>query len=309
MFSFGQTSQSTAAPQLNLGGGAFGFSTQPGTSIVPAFGIGTGTSTMQPTSLVTTQPSQQLQQHQTPVQELHELMNSWNTYSPQCQFITYFFNLSNPGSVQYFQPQQQQRWTQELWEEAQKNNPDKTIMMPIVAVGFEDLKKRIIEHLNGKNEISAKLKDIGNKIETLQIKHNLETSVNLENQKRKHMELTQRVIKLMKRIQVVRLRGTMTRSGEEQLKGRLEEIKQNLLRPMVRLDHIKTQYSILKIHWDNREPSVAHKYNTVDANQLDNIVKVLGAEHTGIVHGIDTLKKDSKDIDLIIKNFNEVVRS
>lgn len=31
-------------------------------------------------------------------------------------------------------------------------------MMPIVAVGFEDLKKRIIEHLNGKNEISARLK-------------------------------------------------------------------------------------------------------------------------------------------------------
>ena len=78
----------------------------------------------------------------------------------------------------------------------------------------------------------------------------------------------------MKRIQVVRLRGTLIRSGEEQLKGRLEEIKQNLLRPMVKLDHIKTQYSILKLHWDNREPSVAHKYNTVDANQLENIVKV-----------------------------------
>ena|SRR5205823_3580550 len=78
----------------------------------------------------------------------------------------------------------------------------------------------------------------------------------------------------MKRIQVVRLKGTMIRSSEEQLKGRLEEIKQNLLRPMVKLDHIKTQYSILKLHWDNREPSVAHKYNTVDANQLENIVKV-----------------------------------
>ena len=78
----------------------------------------------------------------------------------------------------------------------------------------------------------------------------------------------------MKRIQVVRLRGTLIRSGEEQLKGRLEEIKQNLLRPMVKLDNIKTQYSILKLHWDNREPSVAHKYNTVDTNQLENIVKV-----------------------------------
>jgi hypothetical protein len=33
-------------------------------------------------------------------------------------------------------------------------------MIPIVAVGFEDLKKRIIEHLNGKNEISARLKVI-----------------------------------------------------------------------------------------------------------------------------------------------------
>jgi hypothetical protein len=31
-------------------------------------------------------------------------------------------------------------------------------MIPIVAVGFDDLKKRIIEHLNGKNEISARLK-------------------------------------------------------------------------------------------------------------------------------------------------------
>jgi hypothetical protein len=28
-------------------------------------------------------------------------------------------------------------------------------MIPIVAVGFKDLKKRIIKHLNGKNEISA----------------------------------------------------------------------------------------------------------------------------------------------------------
>lgn len=35
---------------------------------------------------------QQLQQHRTPVQELHELMNSWNTYSPQCQFIVSTFN-------------------------------------------------------------------------------------------------------------------------------------------------------------------------------------------------------------------------
>jgi hypothetical protein len=40
---------------------------------------------------------------------------------------TYFFNLSNPGSAQYFQPEQQRRWTRELWEEAQKNNPDKTM--------------------------------------------------------------------------------------------------------------------------------------------------------------------------------------
>ena len=78
----------------------------------------------------------------------------------------------------------------------------------------------------------------------------------------------------MKRIQVVRLRGTLIRSSEEQLKGRLEEIKQNLLRPMVKLDNIKTQYSILKLHWDNREPSVAHKYNAVNPNQLENIVKV-----------------------------------
>jgi hypothetical protein len=43
--------------------------------------------------------------------------------------------------------------------------------------------------------------------------------------------------------------------------------------------------------------------------RLTLFLQVLGAEHTGIVHDIDTLKKDSKDIDLIIKNLNEIVKS
>ncbi|CAG8847017.1 36862_t:CDS:2, partial [Racocetra persica] len=136
-------------------------------------------------------------------------------------------------------------------------------------------------------------------------KHNLETLVRIEDRKRKHIELTQRVIKLMRRIQVLRLSGTLIRSDEEALKGRLEDIKQQLQRSSRKLETLKTQYNVTKLQWGVREPPVTHKFNAVNDNQLENIIKVLDTEQTGIVHDIETLKKDSKDIDVIIRHLND----
>ncbi|CAG8810076.1 20283_t:CDS:2, partial [Gigaspora rosea] len=186
--------------------------------------------------------------------------------------------------------------SQALWSEAQANNPDRTM---------QDIKKRLAVQEEITAKANVKFKEYGAKLEDMKRKHNLETLVRIEDRKRKHIELTQRVIKLMRRIQVLRLSGTLIRSDEEVLKGRLEDIKQQLQRSSRKLETLKTQYNVTKLHWGVRESPVTHKFNAVNDNQLDNIIKVLDTEQTGIVHDIETLKKDSKDIDVILRHLND----
>ncbi|CAG8721584.1 4515_t:CDS:2, partial [Racocetra fulgida] len=248
---FGVGSQSTAPI-----GGNVGRSMLPVASMAAgSSNVGMSSSLNQVGSTIISQS--QISQQLTPYEELSRLISAW---SPETE-------------VQFYTPPPSM--SQALWNEAQANNPDRT------------------------------MQEYGAKLEDMKRKHNLETLVRIEDRKRKHIELTQRVIKLMRRIQVLRLSGTLIRSDEEALKGRLEDIKQQLQRSSRKLETLKTQYNVTKLQWGVREPPVTHKFNAVNDNQLENIIKVLDTEQTGIVHDIETLKKDSKDIDVIIRHLND----
>ncbi|CAG8556762.1 5677_t:CDS:2 [Cetraspora pellucida] len=268
---FGVGSQSTASIGGNLGRSMLPVaSTAAGNS-----NIGMSSSSNQVGSTITSQS--QTSQQLTPYEELSRLISAWTPESIDCRFQSYFYNMVHPAEVQFY-------------------TPPPSILVPVRVCGFEDIKKRL----------AVQEEEYGAKLEDMKRKHNLETLVRIEDRKRKHIELTQRVIKLMRRIQVLRLSGTLIRSDEEVLKGRLEDIKQQLQRSSRKLETLKTQYNVTKLQWGVREPPVTHKFNAVNDNQLENIIKVLDTEQTGIVHDIETLKKDSKDIDVIIRHLNDV---
>ncbi|CAG8480625.1 9104_t:CDS:2 [Cetraspora pellucida] len=282
-------------PTSNAFGSIFGVGSQPtasiggnlGRSMLPVAStaagnsnIGMSSSSNQVGSTITSQS--QTSQQLTPYEELSRLISAWSPESIDCRFQSYFYNMVHPAEVQFYTPPPSM--SQALWNEAQANNPDRTM---------QDIKKRL----------AVQEEEYGAKLEDMKRKHNLETLVRIEDRKRKHIELTQR---LMRRIQVLRLSGTLIRSDEEALKGRLEDIKQQLQRSSRKLETLKTQYNVTKLQWGVREPPVTHKFNAVNDNQLENIIKVLDTEQTGIVHDIETLKKDSKDIDVIIRHLNDV---
>ncbi|CAG8583259.1 1632_t:CDS:2 [Diversispora eburnea] len=296
---FGSTQSVPNAPVFGLDifrtQRSFGFtSSQPQTQ--------TQIGTISQTGTISQQQSSTPQQ-MTTYEELSRLINAWNTESPECQFQSYFYNMVHPDVVQLYTPPP--NMPQSLWNEAQLNNPDRTILVPARVAGFDDIKKRLEMQEVITAKAIAKFKEYSEQLEEMERKHNLETLVRIEDRKRKHIELTQRVIKLMRQIQVLRLKGTLIRSDEEDLKGRLEEIKQHLERPNLKLAMLKTQYGVTKTQWSSRESLITHKFNAVDGNQLENIIKVLDVEQTGIVHDIETLKKDSKDIDIIIRSFKD----
>ncbi|CAG8704553.1 2651_t:CDS:2 [Gigaspora margarita] len=264
-----------------------------GNVAVGSSNVGMSSSLNQVGSTITSQS--QTTQQLTPYEELSRLISAWSPESIDCRFQSYFYNMVHPAEVQFYT--QPPSMSQALWSEAQANNPDRTM---------QDIKKRLAVQEEITAKANVKFKEYGAKLEDMKRKHNLETLVRIEDRKRKHIELTQRVIKLMRRIQVLRLSGTLIRSDEEALKGRLEDIKQQLQRSSRKLETLKTQYNVTKLQWGVRESPVTHKFNAVNDNQLDNIIKVLDTEQTGIVHDIETLKKDSKDIDVILRHLNDV---
>ncbi|CAG8578583.1 1302_t:CDS:2 [Dentiscutata heterogama] len=293
---FGVGSQSTAPIGGNLGRPILPASTASvftGNVAAGSSNVGMSSSLNQVGSTITSQS--QTTQQLTPYEELSRLISAWSPESIDCRFQSYFYNMVHPAEVQFYT--QPSSMPQALWNEAQANNPDRTM---------QDVKKRLAVQEEITAKANVKFKEYGAKLEDMKRKHNLETLVRIEDRKRKHIELTQRVIKLMRRIQVLRLSGTLIRSDEEALKGRLEDIKQQLQRSSRKLETLKTQYNVTKLQWGVREPPVTHKFNAVNDNQLENIIKVLDTEQTGIVHDIETLKKDSKDIDVILRHLNDV---
>lgn len=127
-------------------------------------------------------------------QALALLKSWWDPKSPHCRFRHYFYNLVEPQQVQLYQKPADH--DQAAWDAAQAANPDPTKMVPALAIGFDDVQKRMDEqhkmseaHLNKLNQIQTLLKEI-------QKKSQLETAVKLNEYKRRHMQTVQRVIKV-----------------------------------------------------------------------------------------------------------------
>jgi nuclear pore complex protein Nup54 len=65
----------------------------------------------------------------------------WDTKNPSCQFKHYFYNLVHPSEVHLYQPEPNE--DRVLYDQAQMNNPDPSCMVPVLAVGFEGITKRV----------------------------------------------------------------------------------------------------------------------------------------------------------------------
>nr|CAG8448991.1 8947_t:CDS:2 [Entrophospora candida] len=207
-----------------------------------------------------------------------------------------------PNTAEYYKPPD--RMSQQLWLEAQKNNPDRKTLVPALVVGFDDIKKRISIQEDIAGKAINKFKELESELATLERIHKHDNLTKIQDRKLKHLELTQRLIKLMNCIQILRNKGNMITANEELLRNRLETIKEHYTRLSNQLDIIKANNSLRKPLWNTNEPTLVHKFNTVDENQMESIIKVLDSEQQGIDHTINVLKKDSRDTEYIITEMN-----
>ncbi|RCI03482.1 hypothetical protein CU098_002631, partial [Rhizopus stolonifer] len=148
---FGAPNTGFGANTGSIGFGSFNTGTNTTQAAKPAFG-GFGTNNAQTGFGAQGQQhtgfGQQGQQQQGNVpsqdhvwRELALVSAKFDTTSPLCHFRHYFYNIVPRNEMHlYVRPPNQD---EQLWNEAVRNNPDSESLVPVLAVGFDDILKRM----------------------------------------------------------------------------------------------------------------------------------------------------------------------
>ncbi|KAI9199467.1 nucleoporin complex subunit 54-domain-containing protein [Polychytrium aggregatum] len=307
------TTAPTAGGFPSAGGGLFGSSgTSFGGAAAPAVAPFGGASLF---GAAQAAPSALIPQQQRPAtieDAIQDMMNAWDPSKPQCQFRHYFYNLVHPSeAARYTRPANHD---EALWNQAQKDNPDPTCMVPVLAVGFGDIQKRIAEQENESNRHRQVLEDALRQLNKIQENHYLDITVRIADYKRKHRELAHRLLKIMSKIQIVTNKGQSIGAEEEALRTRLESINREFKPPSQLRGRVNEQWAQLQMLKESgRLASVAGsampgrpgEFEVVDEESLRKIYEALSETQKGLNILIQVVQADKKNAELMNKGYTD----
>ncbi|KAG0317672.1 hypothetical protein BGZ97_005050 [Linnemannia gamsii] len=237
-------------------------------------------------------------------QRLMDIKNAWDSNHPNCRFKHFFYNFVHPDDVNKYGPPPNVELYD--WNQALQECPDRECMVPALAVGFEDLKKRM-ETQNDMTEMQRiKLEEIEAKMSQIMQFHMLQTANKVREFKRRHIQLAQRVLTLMKRVQILRNRGVPLRADEEVLRVRLENALEQLRNPAHFRGKITELWAQLQILKDSKRLHPAGNYEVSDEAQLEGISKVLQDHQAGLHQMTMVLQQDMQDIETLQRKLEEM---
>ncbi|KAF9953056.1 hypothetical protein BGZ70_000381 [Mortierella alpina] len=237
-------------------------------------------------------------------QNLLYIKNAWDPTHPNCQFKHFFYNFVHPDDVNKYGPPPNVDVYE--WRQALEECPDRECMVPALAVGFEDLKKRM-ECQNDMTDMQRiKLDEIEVKMNEIMQFHLLQTASKVREFKRRHIQLAQRVLTLMKRVQILRNRGVPIRADEEMLRVRLENALEQLRNPAHFRGKITELWAQIQILKDSKRLHPTGSYDVSDEAQLEVIGKVLQDQQAGLQHITAILQQDMQDIETLQRKLEEV---
>jgi nuclear pore complex protein Nup54 len=184
-----------------------------------------------------------------------------------------------------------------LWDAACRSNTDPSKFVPVQACGFNDLKGRIAEQNKLTSQQSQTLQDASKVIQYIKHNHSTQTMAKLDDYKRRQLEISQRLIRVICKLMVLEARGTRLTVGEEQLKRKFELILQDLTSPILYRAKIEDFIALSRI----TVPS--SPLPQLDERSLENIAKALKEQRAGLEVLTTMVQKDTKDVQLMMAEF------
>ncbi|KAI7908043.1 nucleoporin complex subunit 54-domain-containing protein [Cokeromyces recurvatus] len=239
-------------------------------------------------------------------QELALIRARFDPTSPLCQFRHYFYNLVPANEIHlYVRPQNQD---EQLWNEAVRKNPDPANLVPVLAIGFDDILKRMEIQSKQLELHQEKLKEATERLSTVQRQYLLGTLVKLEEHKRRHTYLTQRLLRLLRYSQVLRYKGFPLTADEEQSMNKLSQMISQIDNPEqlnAKLVTLWNQLQAIKAQKSGEQDRKTEIWRTVNEEDTNIIAKVLEDEQKGIKHVTSILKSDTKELEDIETRLKE----
>ena len=153
--------------------------------------------------------------------QLSRLKDMWDPGHADNAFQNYFYNrVPADQAALYTKPISH---NQKRWEDAIRQRPDANCV-PVLAVGFGDLKKRVTLQEQQVVAYRHRMHEIVSKLTELNQHHSINTNTKIEESKRRHARLLQRLINVAGKIQILKYRGYALRPEEEAIRTKIRQL-------------------------------------------------------------------------------------
>ncbi|EDO41929.1 predicted protein [Nematostella vectensis] len=190
-----------------------------------------------------------------------------------------------------------------LWDQAKKDNPDPEKLLPVPIIGFSELKKRLKFQEQETLQHQKRLGIICDEIAELQRNHST-TMAKLAQFKRKHLELSHRVLEVMVKQESLRKAGYSVQADEEQLRVHMESIQVELNAPLQFKARLNELLSQIRLQQSQARERSLGKY-VMDPQLEDELKQHLEQQQVGLMHIIGIIKDDIEDLKTIEQGLGE----
>ena len=160
------------------------------------------------------------------------LKNKWDPATLQSPLRTYIYqHVSSETEALKYSPSQNE--DPDKWEEAVQSRPGPE-WVPVIAMGFKQLGERGKAQMEALARCNMMLNEINTSLDIQLDVHRQKVAARLEQSRRRHKVVTQRVLVLASKVQRLKNRGYVMDNDEEELKSRLTKLEAEILDPSIR---------------------------------------------------------------------------
>lgn len=236
-------------------------------------------------------------------QRIENIAQAWNPTSPSCRFQYYFYNLVD-------QPQNYGRpanaTNEALWKRAISENPNPERLVPALALGFDDLKKRVTSQQAQSNAHLAALAQLRTRLTELTQKHAESHTTRLARAAQQHTELARRVRALARQLHMLipSVRRSALGPEEDELRRKLGALEEGagMARMGARMNELWAAVGSVQASRERAKREgggSAVEWAVVDEEGLAQIATILRDQQNGLAHVTKILQDDLRALKVI----------
>ncbi|CAE6442515.1 unnamed protein product [Rhizoctonia solani] len=229
-------------------------------------------------------------------QRIEAIYQAWSPASPDCRFQYYFYNLvENPQA--YGRPANATNET--LWKRAISENPNPERLVPALAIGFDDLKKRTLSQQQENQSHIAALAQLRTRLTAVTAKHD---TTRLARLAQTHTELSRRVRALARQLHMLipAVRRSALTPEEEELRRKLLALEEGagLARLAGRMNELWAMAGSVQARGKEAVGGRV-EWAVVDEEGLASIAQILKDQQNGLGHVTKILQDDLRALKII----------